>query len=242
MLAAEEPSPAAVAGYDAYVGRVEARLRAEHQRASGYLAPEDWTRLRQGEPIVEKLSQETGAELPGAMLSDRRGTAFVPGGRVRDFERVMRNFREYPRIYAPQVQRASMQSQNGDHNQVTLRTEQKHVLTVVLDTSYDVSFGRLDSQHGYSVSRSTHVAEIEAAGKPSERALSPAEQHGFLWRMNTYWSYEERDGGLYIQIETVTLTRSVPKGLGWAVGPFIESVPRESMEFTLAATREALKR
>jgi hypothetical protein len=60
--------------------------------------------------------------------------------------------------------------------------------------------------------------------------------------MNTYWSYEERDGGLYLQIESVSLTRSIPTGLGWLIGPFVESVPRESLEFTLQATRDALKK
>jgi hypothetical protein len=58
--------------------------------------------------------------------------------------------------------------------------------------------------------------------------------------MNTYWSYEERDGGLYMQIESVTLTRSIPNGLAWIVRPFVESIPRESLEFTLSATRNAL--
>jgi hypothetical protein len=72
--------------------------------------------------------------------------------------------------------------------------------------------------------------------------LGPGEEHGFLWRMNTYWSYEERDGGLCIQIESVTLSRSIPIGLGWAIGPFIESVPRDSLEFTLRATSDALRK
>ena len=63
-----------------------------------------------------------------------------------------------------------------------------------------------------------------------------------MWRLNTYWSYEERDGGLYLQIESVSLSRSIPTGLGWAIGPFVESVPRESLEFTLHKTCEALKK
>jgi len=123
-----------------------------------------------------------------------------------------------------------------------MRVEQKHVLTVVMDTTYDVTFGRLDTQHGYSVSRSTKIAEIESPGTAKERALSPAEEHGYMWRLNTYWSYEERDGGLYIQIESISLTRSIPTGLGWLIGPFIESIPRESLAFTLRSTRDALKK
>ena len=73
-------------------------------------------------------------------------------------------------------------------------------------------------------------------------ALSPSEEHGFLWRLNTYWSYEERDGGLYMQIESVSLTRSIPTGFGWLVRPFVESVPRESLEFTLRSMCNALRK
>ena len=71
-----------------------------------------------------------------------------------------------------------------------------------MDTTYDVTFGRLDARHGYSISRSTRISEIDSPGTPKERALSDGEEHGFLWRLNTYWSYEERDGGLYMQIES----------------------------------------
>jgi len=130
-----------------------------------------------------------------------------------------------------------------------MRVEQKHVITVVLDTKYDVSFehGGEDSgaglgARGDSVSRSTHVDEIERPGTANEKALDANHEHGLLWRLNTYWSWEERDGGLYMQIETVSLTRSVPAGLGWAIGPFVESIPRESLEFTLKATAGALRR
>jgi hypothetical protein len=111
-----------------------------------------------------------------------------------------------------------------------------------MDTSYDVTFARLDAQHGYSVSRSTRIAEIDSPGTSSERVLGPDEEHGFLWRMNTYWSFEERDGGLLMQIESVSLTRSIPRGLGWAVRPFVESVPRESLEFTLRSVCRALRK
>jgi hypothetical protein len=123
-----------------------------------------------------------------------------------------------------------------------MRVRQRHVITVVMDTEYAVEFGRAGVGQGWSVSRSTRIAEIEGAGTSKERALSAAEEHGFLWRQNTYWSYEERDGGLYMQVESVSLTRAIPVGLGWAVRPFVESVPRESLEFTLRAVCGALKK
>jgi hypothetical protein len=136
---------------------------------------------------------------------------------------------------------AKVITQRDNHFEAWMRVRQRHVITVVMDTSYDIVFGRLDAQHGYSVSRSTRISEIDSAGTAEEHALSSSEEHGFLWRQNTYWSYEERDGGLYMQIESVSLTRSIPRGLGWVVQPFIESIPRESLEFTLRSACNALR-
>lgn len=244
--AADEPSPAATAAFNSYIGKLEARLTQQHRSATGFIAgvsdPTTAARLRKGELIVEKVTPADNGDVTGAMLHHWRGTAFVPGATAADFERLMRDYSAYPRKYAPQVLSARAMEHDGDHYQVTMRVRQKHVITVVMDTAYDVTFGRLDAKHGYSLSRSTRIAEMAEPGTANERALSAGEQHGFLWRLDSYWSYEERDGGLYLQIESVSLTRSIPAGLGWAIGPFVESVPRESLEFTLQATRNALRR
>ena len=144
---------------------------------------------------------------------------------------------------SPTAKVLSERNDNGvDRISASMRVRQKHVLTVVMDMTYDVAFARLDTQHGYSSSRSTRVAEIDSPGTSKERALSDSEEHGFLWRLNTYWSYEEGDGGLYMQIESVSLTRSIPTGLAWAIKPFVESVPRESLEFTLRSASNDLRK
>lgn len=241
-LAAQEPSAAAISGFNSYIGRVEARLAEQHSAAGRFLAPEDSTRLRRGELIVEQLTPGTGADLPGGLLHDWRGTAFIPGARAAEFERLMQDFSAYPLHYSPQVLEAKVLVEKGDQSKLTMRVRQKHILTVLMDIDYDVTFGRLDAAHRYSISRSTKISEIDSPGTAKERALAPSEEHGFLWRMNTYWTCEERDGGLYIQLESVSLSRSIPAGLGWAIGPFIESVPSDSLQFTLRATRDALRR
>ncbi|HXP11118.1 MAG TPA: hypothetical protein VN828_21615 [Acidobacteriaceae bacterium] len=241
-----EPTPAAVSAFDDYVHSVESRLAKQHQSPNRFLAPpltpQDEQRLRKGELIIEPITPLTGLPLPGALLHDWRGTAFAAGAKAADFERLMRNINAYPQYYAPQVLQAKLISQQGDHLQALMRVRQKHVLTVVLDTTYDITFGRLDAQHGYSISRSTKVSEIDSPGSANEHALSPSEEHGFLWHLNSYWTYEERDGGLYLQIESVSLTRAVPSGLNWIIQPFIEKIPRESLEFTLRSTCNALRK
>jgi len=240
-----EAPATAVSAFNGYVGPVESRLVRQHRSAAGFIVPvarQDEIRLRRGELIVEKLTPADGGEVPGAMLHHWRGTAFAAGAKAADFERLMRNFGAYPQYFSPQVIQTKVSMQQGDHFQVVMRVRQRHVITVVMDTTYEIDFGRLDVHHGYSISRSTRISEIDSSGTGHERALSSKEEHGFLWRLSTYWSYEERDGGVYMQIESVSLTRSIPTGLGWAVGPFVESVPRESLEFTLRSVCNALRR
>jgi hypothetical protein len=246
-MVAAEPTPTAVSTFSSYVTMVESRLSQQHRSRETFLAhkvpyPQADARLRRGEVIVEKLTPSSDAGLPGAMLHHWRGTAFAAGATAEDFERLMKDFNAYPKFFSPQVLQARVLAQRDDRPQLWMRVRQHHIITIVMDTTYDITYGRLDPKRGYNLSRSTQVSEIDSPGSKTERALSPSEEHGFLWRLNNYWTYEERDGGLYVQIESVSLTRSIPRGLGWAIGPFVESVPRESMEFTLRATVNALRK
>lgn len=240
-----EPTPQAIAAFNTRITAVEERLAREHQSPISFLAspdpdPKTPTRLRQGELIIEQLASSSEAELPGALLHHWRGTAFAPNAKAADFERLLRDFNAYSQRFAPQVLQAKILSQQNDHLTAWMRVRQKHVISVVMDSTYDVTFGRLDARDGYSASRSTQIFEIDAPGTTHEHPLKPNQEHGFLWRLNSYWTYEERDGGLYIQIESISLSRSIPTGLGWAVGPFVERVPRESLEFTLRSACNAI--
>jgi hypothetical protein len=240
-----DSTPAAASAFDAYVSTVESRLAQQHRSPSTFLtplptAPQSEARLRRGELIVDNLTPSPPHDSFGAMLHHWRGTAFVPGATAADFLRVTQNFSAYPKYFAPQILQAKVLAQQGDRLQASMRVRQHHLVTVVFDITADIAYGRLDPQRQYSFARSTKISEIDAPGTAKEHALSSGEDHGYLWRLNTYWSFEERDGGLYMQIESVSLTRSVPPGLGWLIGPFVESVPRDSLEFTLRSTCNAL--
>jgi hypothetical protein len=239
-----EPTPAVTAAYNAYIAKVEARLAQQHQAACVTLEQANLARLRSGETVVDQITPTESGKLPGALLYHWRGTAFVPGAHAADFEQVMKDYDAYPKTFSPEMLQAHVLSHEGDHYLVTMRVRQKHILTAVLDITYDITFGHggVGARSGYSISRSTHIAEIDQAGTSQERVLAPSEEHGFLWRQNTYWSYEERDGGLYIQIESISLSRAFPAALGWAFGSFTKSIPRETLEFTLGAMCKALRK
>jgi hypothetical protein len=247
-----EPAPAAVSTFEAYRVAVEDRLVKQHGQGQTFLAPcagdtsAVEARLRRGELIIEQIDPGKDAahqaETNGALLHHWRGTAFVPGAKATDFLKLMQDFDRYPQRFSPQIERAQVLKHDGDLFDVSMRIRQKHVITVVMDTDYAIQFRNLDASHGYSISRSTRVAEIASPGTASEHVLGAKEEHGFLWRLNTYWSYEEHNGGLYLQLEAVSLTRAIPAGLGWVIRPYVESIPRESMEFTLRSTVNALRR
>ncbi len=223
MVLAADPPPAANDAFNRYSREVDLRLDRQHRSTDGFLARAGFDARRQ---FIERLQTP---EIPGALLRHWRGTAFAPGARASDFERLIGDIAGYPRYFAPQVDQARVLWQGDDEMRAWIRVRQRHVITVVMDTTYDIVSGRLDSRHGYSISRSTHIED------------TGGEDRGFLWRLSTYWSYEEREHGLALQIESISLSRSIPRGLGWVVRPYVESVPRESLEFTLRAVCDALR-
>lgn len=112
----------------------------------------------------------------------------------------------------------------------------------MLDTEYSVRYHSLDATHAFSDSYSTRISEVLHPDEPDEQAMAPGKGEGFLWRLNSYWRFSEANGGVYIQCEAISLTRDIPTGLNWLIAPFIESIPRESLEFTLLSTRSAVLR
>ena len=131
-------------------------------------------------------------------------------------------------------------SHNGDDFRIYLRLLKKKVVTLVLNTEFDVHYIQVDQTRWRSLSRSRRIAEVEKAGTPQERELPPGTGEGFLWRLNTYWRFLERDGGTWVECEAISLSRDVPAGLGWLINPIVRSLPRQSLANTLRATRDAL--
>jgi hypothetical protein len=251
---ASQPKPEAVQAWDRYVALTEARVDAQQSDINNFLFPSAESaeqravgeaKLKSGEIVVQKLqTTEDGKQIeaPGALIHHWMGTAFIEKGTIKQAFAVLQDYDHHTTTYAPEVQRSKLISRSGDDFTAYLRFVKKKVITVVLDTYHQAHYGSFDSTHAYSRSYTTKVTEIEDPGTPHEREKSGDEEEGFMWKMNTYWRFEERDGGLYIQCEAVTLTRDVPFGLAWIIKPFITSIPKESLASTMVATRRALTR
>lgn len=240
-------SPAA-RSYENYAASVEKRIAQQHSNPDTYLATLNVGaaeranlehQLRSGGLHVEPVNDGT-RQVPSALLHHWRGAAFVRGARASDMLAILRDYNRLSTNYAPEVESSRLLSEHAGVATVAMRFKKQMVATIVLDTEYDVRIGLTAPGEGYSVSRSTHIWEIDAAGTPHERRMTEGDDDGFLWRLNTYWSFLEVPDGLLIECEAISLTRDVPAGLGWLVAPVIQDMPRDSLKFTLTATRNAL--
>jgi hypothetical protein len=200
-------------------------------------------RLKGGEVGMRRLSVDaTGGNLdvPGGMIHDWEGIIFIPGVGIADVLKILQDYDDEAIYYAPDVEKAKLESRNGNQFRVFLRFRRHKVVTVVLDTEHSVTYYRDSPAQAHSRSSATRIAEVEDPGGPNEKEKTPGEDDGYLWRMETWWRLQERDGGVYVQNQVVTLTRDIPTGLAWLIEPYITNIPKETLEFTLQATRRAV--
>lgn len=235
--------------FNRYIAAAERRVMQARGKSDSFLrvdalpaaqSAQVMSRLRQGEVVIEKQG-ETPSEIPGGLIHDWVGTVLIPKVTIAQVLTLIQDYDHSTRYYSPDVMQSRLVSHNGDDFQVFMRLRKKKVVTVVLDTEYNVHYGRRDAAHQFSFSRSTRVSEIADPGTPNERTLAAGHDHGFMWRLNSYWAFEQVDEGVLVECEAISLTRGIPSGLGWMIGPFVNSIPRESLQFTLDATRKALK-
>ena len=251
-LSAAELKPATTAAFERYVRATEARIDTElgDERRFLYIdARPDAERRRQaadlaaGKLIIERMrSREDGKEIeaPDGLIHHWLGIVFVPGGTTSVAVALLKDYDRHADIYNPAVERSRVLEHDGDHYRVFLRFFMKKVIGVTINSDHEARFTRVDGARAHSRVVSTRVQEVANAGTPQERELPVGNDGGYLWRINSYWRFLERDGGVYVQCESVTLSRDVPFGLGWLIGPFVTSIPRESLTFTLETTRRAL--
>lgn len=244
--------PETLRAFDRYVEISEAAIPAENSGGAGFLYVERLPaerrdvaleQLRRGELVIEKLETRDNGKpiaIPGGMIHDWTGTGFIPGATLAQTLALEQNYDHHQEIFRPEVIRSKILRRNGDDFTVYFRLRKKKIITSILDTDHEVHYHPIDATHAGSRSHTTRIQEVENAGEANESFKRVGEDNGFLWRMNTYWRFEERDGGTYVECRSISLTRDIPSGLGWMIGPIVTSIPRESLTFTLETTRKAL--
>ena len=239
---------AADAAFRQYIADLEARLARQHRTAETHLAmlnldaadrADVERRLIAGEIRIEPVGG-TPQALPGALLHHWRGVAFVADATPEQMLTLLRDHRHVYGHYAPRVVASQALKDDGEKAILAVRLQEQNVRTIVLDAEYRFESRLIGDERGYSLSRSMHVWQVDDPGTPHEHRLPEGDDEGFLWRLNSYWSFARTRGGLLIECEAVSLTRDVPTGLGWLITPFIQNLPPDALQFTIKKTKEAL--
>jgi hypothetical protein len=178
--------------------------------------------------------------VPSGIIHHWIGIAFLPGTTLAQTKSVLEDYAHERDNYFPDVRQSRLLSQEGNASEVFLQFYSKTIVTAV----FNVNFASLTTD--YSPTRaqirscSTRVADVENFGTPNEHELPPADSRGYLWRLCTWWHIEEKDGGTYIQVEAIELSRTVPFAFAWIVNPIIHNVPKTFLSHLLSATQKAV--
>ena len=242
----------AAQNYARYIALTQAQVDAELAQSGSYLwverlpearRTEALAQLHSGGVVIEKLETLDDGKpiaVPGGLIHHWIGTAFVPGATLAQTLAFMQDYDHKVEYFKPDIVRSKILRHEGDDYFVLLRFYQKKIITTVIDTDQEVHYHVVDKTHAWSRSNATRVQEVDNPGKSDERLEPEGHDRGFVWKLNTFWRFEEKDGGTYLECQAISLSRDIPTGLGWMVGSFVSSVPRESLTFTLTTARAAL--
>jgi len=236
--------PSTLEAFATYIREAEAGMEATLDGSAPFLWSDgDSTRaqqVRQGQIAGQRWSGKEPVKVPDGLVHDWIGAAFASGRTVKEALALVQDYDNHKNVYRPEVIDSKLLNHQGNDFQIYLRLLKKKIITVVLDTDHDVHYSSLDGMRWFCRSYTTRIAEVEDAGRPNEEVLPPDTGYGFLWRLDSYWRFQERDGGVYVECRAISLTRDIPTGLGWIIEPIVRKLPRESLNNTLRATCHAL--
>ena len=256
LLACPQPTAAAVLrqetleAWNFYVRQTEARIETELRSPSGFLAQDFQTAagsrkylesLRSGEVLVAKMTTLDPAgrkiSVRGGTINHWRGVVFIPDTAL---ETILAGVRKPPSREEQQkdVLESRILSETDDSLRLYLKLVRSKIITVTYNTEHFVTYRRHGDAKASSRSIATKIAELEKANTPAEKEKPEGNDSGFLWRLNSYWRYQQVKGGVLVECESLTLSRSVPRLLRPIATPMIKSIARGSMRRTLDKMRD----
>jgi len=241
-LGAADLKQATLQAWDAYVQAVHATMEERAAGRSPFLwvdeSPDLIRRVRGGELLVASHDRD---KVPQGLIHHWIGAMFLPDVTLDQVVSVLDNYDRYSDFYKPFMAKSAMLERTGDKVNVNLVMVQKAFLvTAAIETESEVQIVRLDANKVYIVSDAVRVREIADYGQPSEHPFPEDRRPGYVWHTVGVTRLEQRDGGVYIEMETVALSRGIPVAFRWLIKPLTDKLPRSIMLQTLKDTQDAV--
>jgi hypothetical protein len=234
-----------VAAWDAYVQTVGATMQDRTRPGNTFLwTSEDLERLAKvnsGEIVVAPAPGPSPRKVPGGLIHHWVGAAFLPNTKLNEILEVTEDYDRYKEFYRPSVIASHSVARNASEEKFSMLLMNKgFFLKTALDADYQVTNVRLDDRRFYSVTKTTRVQEIEDYSQPNERRIPEGEGGGYIWKLFSVVRMEQRDGGVYVEVEAVALSREIPGALRFMVDPVVRRVSRNSILTSIKQTAEAV--
>jgi hypothetical protein len=231
--------------WDAYVRAANMKMEERASGQSPFLwvdeKPDRVQRVRAGEVLVAPVDSDSPQKVPRGLIHDWVGAMFLPNAKLDDVMGVLYDYDHYKDYYRPMVVKSKLLERTTDHAKITLLMMHKALsVTAAVETENEVRIVRLDADRAYTLSTSVRVQEIADYGQPSEHALPEGQGPGYVWRTFSVSRLEQRDGGVYVEMETIAMSRGIPLALRWMIKPLVEALSRNTMVATLTDTRDAV--
>lgn len=237
-LAAEELTPAASKAYAEYLERARQAFLDRVNQPLGNDA--ERTRLRMEEVIVRPVAGDGIMTMPNSLVHHWRGLVFIRGVTLDQVVSVSRAYRDYPQIFGPVVA-VRVLLDEGDALRVQFRMRQSAAgLSATLDLWSSIRYTRINATQADEISISDQIREVKDPGQPTEHYLPVGRDSGYLWRAAAFTRFVAADGGVYMEMETIGLSRPFPPLLGWLIEPIARRIGRGSVENSVQEFRRAV--
>src|SRR5271157_1061862 len=230
--------------WDAYTQTVNSQMRDRLQGSFLWVdeEPDRLHRVRAGEILVSPVGRQIPKPVPSGLIHDWMGAAFIPNTTLEDVLSAVRDYGDYKEFYKPTVVDSKSLGTDGACDKYSMRVVNKEtVAETALDMEYETTYFQAGERQWYSITHTTRVQEIRHYGQPNEQELPPNQGSGYVWRLYSIARFEERDGGVYVEVEAIALSRDVPVALRWLVNPIVRSVSRNTLLISLQQMEEAVR-
>lgn len=231
--------------WDVYLQQARVAMQTRLQPGSHFLwLEEDSDRMdfvRTKGPLIAPVSKQIPKKISNGLIHDWVGAGFVPNARIEDILRVVRDYNSYKRIYLPGVIDSVSHASEGEKDLFFMRLANRSVVSkTALDAECEAHYIRVDDHRWYAYSNTLHIREIAHLGTPKQEILPEDVGTGLIWRLSSITRLEERDGGVYAELEALALSRDIPGALRLFVTPIVRRVSRDSLATSLHQTRLAI--
>jgi hypothetical protein len=230
--------------WDAYIQKANSEM--EDRLHSPFLwvdeVPDRVQLVRAGTILVSPVGQHNPKPVPSGLIHDWIGAAFIPNAKLTDVLSTVGDYDHYKEFYKPTVvDSKSLGSQQSCDKYSMLLANKEVVSSTALDAECEVCYHQVGEGRWYSVAYTTRLQEIRHYGRPDARELPAGQGSGYLWRIYSFARFDERDGGVYIELEAIALSREIPFAVRWVVDPIVRRVSKNSMVISLRQTEEAVR-